>query len=311
MSAYSILCLRVSVPTSQNPPDAPQVPKVSVLVVSWNCVQALRRCLQSVRQSKGFEHIETLVVDAGSHDGSERIDEEFSWITPLRLPRNFGKTRARNIGVRTATGEFILLLSPDAEVQPETISQLSSHLQTNEDWAAVSATVRDAHGIALKAAYRLPSASELKAACQAGTGLPVIDLTDGPAEAVADHALMVRKVFLKGMNYFEEKRFSEFWSDMEMCYQIQNSGKKLVIAGDAVVRLNQAERSTELDPSARALLAADRISGAAGYIGKRYGVLQGLLFRLSLAFSNLLDFRLFIAILSGSRVDGTQGGVLG
>jgi len=250
-------------------------------------------------------------VDAGSHDGSERIDEEFSWIIPLRLPRNFGKSRARNIGVRTATGEFILLLSPDAEVQPETISQLSLHLQTNADWAAVSAKVQDAQGTPLKTAYRLPNISELKAACQKGTGLPVVDLTDGPAEGVADDALMVRKVFLKGMNYFEEKRFSEFWSDLEMCYQIQNSGRKLVIAGDAVVRLNQAERSAELDPSSRALLTADRVSGAAGYIGKRYGMLKGLLFRLDLAFSSLLDFRLFIAILSGGRVDGTQGGMLG
>lgn len=302
----------MSVSSSQTPPELPQVPKVSILIVSWNCANALRRCLQSIRDSKGFENIETLVVDAGSRDGSETIDAEFPWITPLRLPRNFGKTRARNIGLRTTTGEFILLLSPDAELAPETIERLSGHLQAHGDWVAVSASFRDPLGKPVKIAYRLPRASDLKAACEAGTTLPVVDAPpEGFAEAVLDHGLLVRKVFIKGMNYLEEKRFSEFWADLEMCYQIKNSGKKLVLAGDAPATLHPPERSITLDGSAQALLAADRISGAAGYVDKHEGFLAGVGFRLGFAFSNLFNFRLFIAVLLGERVDGTQGGALG
>lgn len=274
-------------------------------------MSALRRCLASIRQSKAFEQIETLVVDAGSRDGSERIDEEFSWITPLRLPRNFGKTRARNIGVRTATGEYVLLLSPDVEVETTTIQRLAEGLQTNDDWAAASALVRDLKGERVDTAYLLPTREQLRAACQEGSDLPRVPLAGGEVQAVSDNALMVRRVFLKGMNYFEERRFSEHWSDLEMCYQIQSAGKKLFLVGDAQVRLHPVERSVELDSAAAALLKADRVSGAAGYVEKRHGMLAGLLFRLGLAFQNVADLRVFFAILSGSRVDGTQGGTLG
>ena len=284
---------------------------MSVLVVSWNCVDALRRCLTSVRASKGFETVETLVVDAGSRDGSERIDEEFPWITPLRLPRNFGKTRARNIGVRTAKGEFIFLLSPDVELQPETIDRLSSRLQQREELVAISAGIVNASGSAVRIAYRLPSASDLRDACEAGGDLALVDGSSGFAEGVLDYALMVRRVFVKGMNYFEEKRFSEFWSDLELCYQIQTSGKKIAIADDALARLFPSERSIVLDSAAKTLLAADRISGAAGYLSKHEGFLQGTLFRLRFALASMLRPRLFFAILAGERVDGTQGGSLG
>ena len=40
--------------------------------------------------------------------------------------------------------------------------------------------------------------------------------------------LMVRKLFLRGMNYFDE-RYGEYWSDLELCWQLRNAGKSILV----------------------------------------------------------------------------------
>lgn len=110
------------------PSDVPVKPRVSVVIVSYNCEEALRRCVQALEASRGREQMEILTVDAGSEDGSPRIDSEFPAVTVMRLPRNFGKTRARNIGVRTAQADLLLFLDPHVEVDPGTVLGLADLL---------------------------------------------------------------------------------------------------------------------------------------------------------------------------------------
>ena len=81
-------------------------PRVSVLVVSYNHAAALRRCLEALERSEERERIEILVVDNGSSDESVQVIAAFPSVTPLHLPRNFGFTKALNIGMRTAKAEL-------------------------------------------------------------------------------------------------------------------------------------------------------------------------------------------------------------
>jgi hypothetical protein len=64
--------------------------------------------------------------------------------------------------------------------------------------------------------------------------------------------------------------------------------------------------------SARTVLAADRIHGAAVFFGKHYGFMAGLLFRIKCIFKALFTFRLplFMALLSGGKIDGSQSAIL-
>src|SRR5579863_2709655 len=95
-------------------------PKVTALIFSYDSAPALRRCLAALEGSKDREAIEILVVDCGSHDESPQLDTEFSGVTILRLPRYFGRTKALNIGTRTAAGEYLFFLTPQVEVMPDT-----------------------------------------------------------------------------------------------------------------------------------------------------------------------------------------------
>ena len=48
--------------------------------------------------------LQIIVVDNGSRDGSASLDSEFPAAQFLRLPQNFGLTKALNIGIRASDG---------------------------------------------------------------------------------------------------------------------------------------------------------------------------------------------------------------
>ena len=299
---------------------APAV-KTSVLIVSYNCASALRRCLEAVEKSQARELIEIFVIDNGSVDDSPALDADFRDITFLRLPRNFGLTKARNIGIRSAKGDYVFFLQPDVEVVPETIARLVAVLDAEPDAWAVCPLLDDAQGQPAPLLYPLPDSKSLYQAWRQGAreAAPASVPTDGhtPVDCPAGCALMVRKHYLKGMNYLDE-RYGEHWSDVEVCYQIRRVSKKILLVPEA-----RAVHHWDLwqpdGPGPRALLSADCGLGAAAYMAKRRGFLAGLGFRVKLVLAALLDLLLFRDLAcnflkikylaAGQKIDGTQSGL--
>jgi len=108
-------------------PEEPRPPKVSVVVVSCNRVDLLRSCLAALEKSESREAMEILVVDNGSTDGSAQLESDFPATRFIRIPRNFGLTKAMNLGLRAASGDYILFLHEDTELSPETVRELAAH----------------------------------------------------------------------------------------------------------------------------------------------------------------------------------------
>ena len=258
-----------------------------------------------------------LVVDAGSRDGSGQVDAEFADVTVLRLPRNFGKTRARNIGVRTARAELVLFLDPEVEVAPGTVMDLAASVEADAQVVAAIPRLLDTAGHPVPVAGQLPNRAALVAACKANSGLP-LGPVEGDVELPLDAALLVRKNFLRGMNFLDEKRYSEFWGEVELFWRIHSAGKRIVIATEPAT-LHERRTSIPIPRSEEALLASDRIAGAASLVSKYEGFGAKIAFLAGQFFGALgtalrepgYGLRLAMGILSGSRIDGTQGGQLG
>src|SRR5580692_3380668 len=123
--------------------EVPPPVKVTALVFSYDSAPALRRCLAALEGSNDRSSIEILVVDCGSHDDSAQLDSEFAGVTMLRLPRYFGRTKALNIGTRTAAGEYLLFMTPEVEVLPTTIPSLVAHLESEPETVAVCPLLLD------------------------------------------------------------------------------------------------------------------------------------------------------------------------
>src|SRR5271154_5999421 len=139
--------------------DLPPVIRVTALVFSYDSAPALRRCLSALEGSNDRASIEILVVDCGSHDESGQLDSEFSGITILRLPRYFGRTKALNIGTRTASGEYLLFMTPEVEVLPTTIPSLMVQLDADPEAVAVCPLLMDTEAQLAPQFFRLPTPS--------------------------------------------------------------------------------------------------------------------------------------------------------
>jgi N-acetylglucosaminyl-diphospho-decaprenol L-rhamnosyltransferase len=99
-----------------------QQSRISVVVVSYNTVDKLRRCLSCIEP----EH-EIIVVDNGSSDGSAAmVKAEFPRARLLENSGNVGFGAANNQGMELARRELVLFLNSDAYAEPGAISLLAS-----------------------------------------------------------------------------------------------------------------------------------------------------------------------------------------
>jgi N-acetylglucosaminyl-diphospho-decaprenol L-rhamnosyltransferase len=289
--------------------SAPQ-PKITVLIVSYNAVTALRRCLMALEASQGREQIEIIVVDCGSVDDSPGLDREFAGITLLRLERNFGATKALNIGMRTAAADYLLFLAPEVVVQPDTVMALVAQLDADESVAAVCPLLVDEVG-ALKTEFRrLPSPAGMPTLWRDPDSLPHTSV-DPAAESVAveypgRQAVAMRKYFVKGLNWLDD-RYGEFGGDLEIAYQLWRSRKKILVLPGIRATLTEGT-PLAFDSAALATFSADRAHGISVFLSKHFGWFAGFSFQVRAVFYALthFEFREFTALLSGQKIDGSQ-----
>ena len=286
--------------------EVPSGPQVSVILVAFNQTSALHRAVQALEQSKGREKLEILVVDCGSEDRSASIDTDFPAVNMLRLPHHLGAARAMNIATRTAKGDLLMFVSPNVEVKSDTVALLAAKLEGDTEAVAACPLLTDAEGQPFSRVYRIPGREELASVCKGGelAGIAVDASQDAATvEYPGLDALMVRKAFVRGMNFFDE-RFGHYWADADLAAQVRRAGKK--------IRLYPAIRAVyhaAPDPlEGEAIVRVDKIAGAAALLSKYGG--GGFTFRLGAAFGALGrgDFGGFTKVLSGEKLDGSQAG---
>lgn len=285
---------------------APGEPKVSAILVVHNQAAALRRAIEALERSHDRERLEILVVDCGSQDESGQIDSEYESVTVLRMPHHFGATKAMNIATRTAKAEFVFFLSPSVEVAPDTVKQLAERLDPDVDAIAVCPLLVDVEGRPVSKIQDLPTRATLAAACHgAEVQSASIDLHRDSVDVQYPgiDALMLRKAFLKSMNYFDE-RFGHFWADADLAARIFEAQKKIRLFPGIRAVYHDGPNPDAGDP----LFDVDRALGAAAFLGKHDGLLAGLSFRIGAIFGALGGFRFreLSALISGQKLDGSQ-----
>lgn len=101
-------------------------PLVSIIVLNYNAGQLLYNCIESI-QKLDYPKIETIVIDNISTDNSQNIcKEKFPFIKLIQNEKNFGYCEGNNIGIKSAKGEYVLVLNPDTIVESNLILELLS-----------------------------------------------------------------------------------------------------------------------------------------------------------------------------------------
>ena len=133
------------------------MPDLSVVIVSYNTRDLLRKCLQSLRASLGLE-LEIIVVDNASSDGSaDMVRAEFPEAILLAQRLNAWYCGGNNLGIERASADFALLLNPDTEVAPAALALMHRFLLDNPDWFGATAQLRYPNGEIQRTCARVPA----------------------------------------------------------------------------------------------------------------------------------------------------------
>lgn len=201
--------------------------RVSVVVVSYNTREKLRRCLSCIEA----DH-EVIVIDNASADGSaDMVANEFPSVKLIRNKVNRGFGAANNQGLDATTRELILFLNSDAYSEPGAIVRLAREF-VGPDIVGAGGQLLNPDG-----SRQLSSANQLtlwaviceqlyleKLAPQSWFLSPywnshkIGDATT-PVTQVMGACLMIRP-----RERFDE-RFFLYCEDTELCYRLKKHGK--------------------------------------------------------------------------------------
>jgi hypothetical protein len=107
---------------------------LSVIIVCTNEYHFLRTCLPSLFASAQGLELEVIVVDNASSDGTqEMLQREFPTVRVLRNAENLGFAAANNRGLAIASGELLMLLNPDTEVQGKAVYDFVRFVKANPE----------------------------------------------------------------------------------------------------------------------------------------------------------------------------------
>lgn len=97
-----------------------KVYKISVVVPVYNSEKYLRRCVDSIL-AQTLKEIEIILVNDGSTDQSSTICDEYAKNQNIKVihQKNSGPATARNVGIQSATGEYIGFVDSDDYIAPE------------------------------------------------------------------------------------------------------------------------------------------------------------------------------------------------
>ena len=240
-----------------------------MVIVTWNRLNLLTACLQSLTRQNLNQPFEVVVVDNGSDDGSpEMVLREYGKSTKFRVelirnPGNRGFCAANNQGFAASDSEFVALLNNDAEAEPNWLQKLASAFEGRPAVGMAASKI-----LVHEDPRRIDKAGHLIYPDGQNRGRGSGELDEGQYDRVEEVlwpdgcAAMYRRAMLDQIGGFDEDFFA-YADDAELGLRARIAGWKCLYIPDAVVRHHRgatlglrSSRRLELIERNRLLLAA-------------------------------------------------------
>jgi N-acetylglucosaminyl-diphospho-decaprenol L-rhamnosyltransferase len=267
--------------------------KVSVIVVSYNTRDILSKCLQELLDKSGEEDMEVFVVDNNSSDNSaDMVAKHFPQVQLIANSENLGFAAANNQAWQRSTGDFILLLNPDAYIKKNAVNIARRFLESHPECGLCGGRLVNLDGELDPSARRFPNAwyklftiTGISAKFARSNIFNSYNFGgfshDQPIEVdwVPGTFTMYRRKMLEETGLFDE-RFYIYYEETDLCLNAKRNGWKVYFTPDAEVlhiggACSKTRTDKDYDPAASQVLIF-RMCSEWLYFRKNYGPLSVL-----------------------------------
>ena len=235
---------------------------LSVVVVSFNAREYLRRCLATVLEHTKGVSCEVIVVDNASWDDSaQMVEAEFPQAALIRLSANLGFAAACNRGMGRAAGEFIILLNPDTELAEDAFSPMVAYCRQNPAVGILGPKLLNSDGSLQLSCRHFPSHltslfNRQSVLTRLFPGNPFSRrylMTDwahdriAPVDWLSGACLLLRREMVERIGGMDEGFFM-YIEDVDLCYRAHQAGYEVVYFPPVAVT-HHIGKSTETMPN--------------------------------------------------------------
>ena len=236
----------------RNPGLTPGMPRLSIIIVSYNSAADLGGCLHSLTEAPPRVDHEIVVVDNASSDGTaEYLRHRWPGIRLIEAGSNLGFAKANNLGIRQTFGELVLLLNPDTIVPRGEIDRLIAALDADPSAAIAGPRIVDANGRAeLSFGPMISPFAELQQKILIRISPIVERRVSDPryVDWVSGACLLIRRADLEGAGLLDE-RFFMYLEDVDLCASVRRRGRRVLFAAGAHI-VHLRGRSARSAPAA-------------------------------------------------------------
>lgn len=216
---------------------------ISIIVVSWNVRDLLRRCLFSIRQqtTDNTQQIEIIVVDNASSDGTViMLRDEFPDVCVIANSDNVGFTRGNNQAFAIARGRYLFLLNPDTELGENALENLTAFMELHPRVGIVGPQLYYGDGSVQSSRRRFPTfATAFLESTKLQQWFPrhraltryyMLDTRDDETQEVDwinGSAMFVRREVYEQVGGFDEGFFM-YSEELDWCYRAKQAGWQVV-----------------------------------------------------------------------------------
>ncbi|MEO5888622.1 MAG: glycosyltransferase family 2 protein [Ferruginibacter sp.] len=212
--------------------------QLSIIIVNFNVKYFLEQCLCSVSMACRNIEAEVFVVDNNSSDGSKDFFAgRFDAVKFIWSQENVGFSKANNLALAEAIGQYILFLNPDTILPEDCLEKTLAFFEDKKDMGAMGIRMIDGSGNFLKESKRaFPSLFTSFCKLSGLTSLfpssrifgryylgELDENKNHRVDVLAGAFMLIRKSILDKIGGFDE-RFFLYGEDVDLSYRIQQAG---------------------------------------------------------------------------------------
>jgi glycosyltransferase involved in cell wall biosynthesis len=233
--------------------------EVSVIIPNYNYGHYIKQCINSVLESE-FDHnlLEIIIVDDASPDNSIDIIEHFrnnskTKIHLLKQNSNMGLAKARNAGIKKASGKYLFLLDSDNYIGKNCIKIHYDFLSANTEYAACYAPIQKFDD---QTARMLNMFSNQQ-----------YDYDKLLYGNYIDAMAMIKKEAVLELGLYDEDMPYSGWEDYELWLRMGSNGKKVYFIDGKPLSFYRVHENSMIRS-----LQTDTIGALAAYISEKYAL---------------------------------------